>query len=132
MSTNTTSPLFDKVEATIDDALLVAFDGCHKMYLAMDAEQAAWFRAEYPHTVTGTPDEMLDAVKAWYAVSCPLKFVNAVSTNHADPNAGFVPLIEQGAEDNDEETYECDVCGEVYGEGEINSQGRCMWCADED
>jgi hypothetical protein len=102
----TKTELFDKVEAAIDDAILIAWDGCHKMYLAMDATQAAWFRAEYPHVVQDSPDRMLDTLLEWWDESCWLKFVNAVWTNEDDPNAGFVSLIPQGAEEDDDDEDE--------------------------
>jgi hypothetical protein len=50
--------------------------------------------------------EMFETVKKWYDESCGLKFVSAVETNTADPNAGFESLIPQGAED------ECEDCGD--------------------
>jgi hypothetical protein len=128
----TKSELFDKVEAAIDDAILIAWDGCHKMYLAMDAKQAAWFRAEYPHVVQDSPDRMLDALMRWWDESCWLKFVNAVSTNEDDPNAGFVSLIEQGAGEDDD-MVECDRCGDTYDEAKGDGWcGLCPSCADDD
>jgi hypothetical protein len=93
--------LFEPVEDALEDALLIAWDGCHKMYLAMDDEQADWFRTNYngtsctDRTFTGTPKEMLDTLLAWWDESCGLKFINAVTTDHENPNAGFVSLISQ-------------------------------------
>lgn len=93
--------LFEPVEDALEDALLIAWDGCHKMYLAMDHEQADWFRQNYngvhcdDRTFTGTPKEMLNTLLAWWDESCGLKFINAVTTNHENPNAGFVSLISQ-------------------------------------
>ena len=93
--------LFEPVEDALEDALLIAWDGCHKMYLAMDDEQADWFRQNYngvhcdDRTFTGTPKEMLNTLLAWWDESCSLKFISAVTTNHENPNAGFVSLISQ-------------------------------------
>ncbi len=107
----TTDTLFDKVEDAIGSAILVAFDGCHKIYLAMDETEANWFRENYngvhcdDRTFEGTPDEMLTTVKEWYAESCPLRFVYAVQHNAENPNDGFTSLIGQG-EDQDDEDYE--------------------------
>ena len=112
MTTHDTLPdYFDPVLDALEDAFLVAFDGCHKIYVAMDEEQAEWFRENYngvhcdDRTFTGTPEEMLATLKGWWAESCPLKFINAVTTNHADPNAGFTTLIGQfdWCEDEDDE-----------------------------
>lgn len=89
------------VEDFISDALLVAFDGCHKIYLAMDTAEAHWFGTEYPITLAGPSEVMLDTVRDWFNQSCALRFVNAVWHNEQDPNAGFVNLISQFAEDDE-------------------------------
>lgn len=125
----TTTDLFSKVNNAINDAILIAWDGCHKMYLAMDAEQAAWFRAEYPYVVQHTPAFMLATLKDWWEQSCSLRFVSAVSTNHANPNAGYESLIPQFAEEDDE--VECDRCGVMYVEAS-DWFGLCRDCADEE
>ena len=103
--TTFSSDLFSKVREAIEDAHLIAYDGCHKIYLAMDEIEAKWFRENYGYedTLEAPPEEMLDAVYRWWADSCPLKFVSAVYHNADDPNEGFVPLIEQFAEWDDEE-----------------------------
>jgi hypothetical protein len=86
------------VETYIQDAKCIAFDGCHKIYLAMDHEQADWFRTNYEHSMTSHPDEMLRVLRAWYDKSCLLRFIQAVETNEVDPNEGYTTLIPQGAE----------------------------------
>ena len=108
MSMNTTHKpeMFDKVEEYLHNARLVAFDGCHKIYLAMDKEEAEWFESREDYQkFYGSPDEMLATVILWYEESCFLRFVNAVFYNEDDPNAGFVSLIGQ-FEDEDEDEYE--------------------------
>jgi hypothetical protein len=52
-----------------------------------------------------TPDVMLATLQEWYEDSCGLRFIDAVSTNHENPNAGFETLIGQGdfAEDEEDE-----------------------------
>jgi hypothetical protein len=64
--------------------------------LSLDDEQAQWFEENYEYSVRGTSDEMLSALDCWYTNSCGLRFVSAVATNHADPNAGYISLISQG------------------------------------
>jgi hypothetical protein len=39
---------------------------------------------------------MLATLQEWYEDSCGLRFIEAVSTNHENPNAGFETLIGQG------------------------------------
>ena len=56
-------------------------------------------------TEEATPEEMLVTLQEWYEDSCGLRFIEAVSTNHENPNAGFETLIGQGdfAEDEQDE-----------------------------
>lgn len=108
------------------DARLIAFDGCHKIYLAMDDEQADWFRENYngtsctDRTFTGTPKEMMRMLRTWWDESCGLKFIQSVVTDYDDPNAGFVSLISQDDAWNYENALKvyCDICDEpdCYGE----------------
>lgn len=100
----TLDDLFSDVETALEYATLVAYDGCHKMYLAMDDEQADWFRQNYEYTVEGSPSVMLKALHEWWKDSCSLRFVQSVKTT-PNPNDGFVSLIEQGwgqSDDDDE------------------------------
>ena len=99
--TKTLYDLFEPVMDAVMDARLIAFDGCHKIYLAMDDEQADWFRENYngtsctDRTFEGTPKEMMRTLRAWGDESCGLKFISAVTTNHDGPNAGYESLISQ-------------------------------------
>jgi hypothetical protein len=100
-------------ESDLDDftatAKAIAFDTCHKIYVLMDDEQVALMREyEYETLFTSdelTPRQMSDKVLEWFENSCPLRFISAVSTNHLDPNEGFVHIVEQfaGQEDEDED-----------------------------
>ena len=97
---------WNKVEAWLYDAKGIAFDTCHKIYVLMDDEQMALMK-EYGYdplipSEDLTHDEMLSTLKDWYSQSCMLRFINAVSTNHEDPNLGFVDLIPQGADAEEE------------------------------
>ena len=97
---------WDKVEAMVEIAKGIGFDDCHKIYVLLDDEQVEQMK-EYGYTTLieasdTTPNEMLSTIMEWYENSCSLRFVQAVRTNHSDPNAGFVSLIEQGAEWDDE------------------------------
>ena len=93
---------WDKVEAMVEIAKGIGFDDCHKIYVLLDDEQVAQMK-EYGYTTLieakdSDPNEMLSTIMEWYENSCSLRFVQAVRTDHNDPNAGFVSLIEQGAE----------------------------------
>lgn len=105
---------WDEVESYLYDAKGIAFDTCHKIYVLMDDEQLELMRKyEYDEIRTSAElkhDELLNTLKKWYDESCPLKFIQAVETNHDDPNAGFTNLIEQGAF----RTEPCENCLDDY------------------
>lgn len=99
---------WERVEDALDDARLIAWDECHKIYLALDDTEADWFRANYDRVVAGTYADLLTTLHNWYDESCWLKFISGVRHNAVDPNAGFVTLIPQGAEEGDWEDDEDD------------------------
>lgn len=110
---------WDAVEEYLRDALSISWDTCHKIYLAMDEIEAAWFAENYDEaTVKGSPEEMLATIKEWWDASCSLRFVSAVWHNRSNPNAGFVSLISQFATDG---VDRCDYCGETE-----------SWCMDNE
>ena len=100
---------WDEVFDQCETACLVAWDGCHKIYLAMDEVQDNWFRVYYGNpgrdtidgepderfTFFGEPEEMFNKVKQWWDMSCGLRFISAVYTNQAMGCAGYVHLIPQ-------------------------------------
>lgn len=112
---NTMEKYWNEVELAVKDARLIAWDTCHKIYLAMDAGQERWFRENYaPDIFTGTPEEMLAKLHAWWHESCGLRFISAVETNNEDPNEGFITLIPQGAGEEQDEEEEEDEWKEWY------------------
>lgn len=97
---------WEDVEDALQSAHLIAWDGCHKIYLAMDEEQEQWFKKNYKEEECGTScnfvgstQEMLKMIQRWWGDSCSLRFVQSVETNHENPNDGFVALIPQFADD---------------------------------
>ena len=104
----TLTEVFDtSVKEKVKDAKAIAFDTCHKIYILMDNEQVELMRGYgYDPLITAeqtTPDEMLATLQEWYEDSCGLRFIEAVKTNHENPNAGFETLIGQGDFDEDEQ-----------------------------
>jgi hypothetical protein len=95
--------IFEPVADAVESAYLAAWDGCHKIYLAMDETEAAWFRENYENVYAGKPHEMLSTVIDWFNQSCGLRFVNAVRHDEVDPNSGFSDLISQFALEDDGE-----------------------------
>lgn len=105
-----------KVEGALIGAHSIAFDGCHKTYVLMDAEQTEQMRG-YGYgnqsadggdgsqlVVVGQygREKALELLRAWYDKSCALRFIQAVRTVGGDPNEGFTNLIEQGFGDESE------------------------------
>ena len=104
------SSLFQEVKLFLHEALIVAWDGCHKIYIGMDEQELEWLRENYAstdnstsQTFEGSVGEMLQMVATWWTQSCPLRFIYAVYTNEENPNEGFVSVIEQGAYEEEEE-----------------------------
>lgn len=109
---------WEAVEEYVKGAHLIAWDTCHKIYLAMDLEQRVWFEDNYsPDVVFGSPEHLLETIKEWWDASCSLRFVSAVWSNNDDPNDGFVSLISQFATDG----KVCEFCGEDE-----------TWCVDNE
>lgn len=115
MATTTMEDYWSDVKEEVRYAKSISFDGCHKIYLAMDETQAEWFKNNYngtscnDRTFEGTAEQMLALLKEWYENSCSLKFIQSVTTNKVDANEGFESLIPQGAndeEDEDDEEYD--------------------------
>jgi len=102
---------FAAVTEYLEDAVLIAWDTCHKIYLAMDQTEADFFRETYaPDIVEGrfteggkSPDELDEIIDQWWDASCPLRFVQAVWHNEQDPNAGFVELVSQFAGEGEDD-----------------------------
>ena len=115
---------FREVRAVMEYAKLVAFDGCHKIYAAMDDEQAAWFQNNYPHWFRGTPEEMTKKLRGWFEESCSLRFIQTVTTSWPDANEGFVSLIDQLDSFDDEEA--CVNCGDTS--SLLDGEGFCGDC----
>jgi hypothetical protein len=89
----------DLVYERISKAKGIAWDTCHKIYILMDSEQVELMRGYgYDPLITAdqmSADEMFEVVEDWYESSCSLRFIDAVSTNHINPNAGFETLSPQ-------------------------------------
>jgi len=110
---------FTDVEIVLPHAKGIAFDGCHKIYVLMDKEQVEkmtgyGYGDDYgSYLLTAdkmSKAEMLDTLETWFAESCSLRFINAVSSvpEGTDPNEGFTDLIPQGADWRDDEDEDYD------------------------
>lgn len=80
------------VELNLSTAEAMNFDGCHKIYLSMDdPEVQQMVRYGYEDV---KPD--LALIRDWFEGSCGLRLIQAVHSNEANPNAGYIDLIPQG------------------------------------
>lgn len=103
-----------EVEAVVGEAKAIAWDGCHKIYLALDDGQVALFES-YGYAEDGSvmiyarhasPSEMLTYLHNWYDQSCSLRFIDAVASvpRGEDENKGFTTLIGQFEDEDEEES----------------------------
>jgi hypothetical protein len=100
---------WNDVEFELESAHSITWDGCHKIYIQMDAEQTAQM-VEYGYDPIilaegRTVGNLFATLQHWYFESCGLRFINAVYTVEGDPNDGFDPLIPQFAEEDEEEEW---------------------------
>ena len=82
-----TMKAFVEIEERVDEIVALAWDGCHKIYLALDQQEAESFRrlgygddstSEFLWAGTLSTTEILDVVQQWYFESCGLVFINTV------------------------------------------------------
>lgn len=85
------------VEVAVAHGKAIVWDGCHKIYVAMDEEQVDLFcEYEYAHIAKITEaDAAVAQLREWFEDSCSLRFISAVRTVEGDPNDGFTDLIGQ-------------------------------------
>ncbi len=111
-----------EIEAALQTADSIAFDGCHKIYVLMDESQTidmVAFGYNEPNRMFRVGDKASETLKAlstdeafaklkdWFDESCGLRFISAVRTVTGNPNEGFICLISQW-EGDDDEGYEED------------------------
>jgi hypothetical protein len=73
----------------IEKTSLVAYDGCHKIYL-MDTIHKKWFQ-DY-EVVDGDTDHRMESVETWWDKSCPLRFIEWITSDSTN-NLVFTPII---------------------------------------
>lgn len=89
---------FSPVQARLQTAKAIAWDGCHKIYVVMDdAELEKMIGYGYEPITKDTQDaeQMFATVLHWFEESCDLVFIDAVSSNVLNPNDGFETLVGQ-------------------------------------
>lgn len=105
-----------RIDEYTSSAKGIAFDTCHKIYVMMDDEQVALMRS-YGYGDENDPDclitseqmtgdEMRVRVMEWYRHSCGLRFISAVYTDKTIGHEGFVDIISQFEDTEDEDEDE--------------------------
>jgi len=86
------------LEEIVNECHSIAWDGCHKVYALMDAEQTQNMRDyEYEFLVESSdsnPYDLLEQITNWYESSCNLKFIDVVYTENNETE--FYALVAQG------------------------------------
>lgn len=76
----------------------IAFDGCHKIYVALDKTQFEFFRdLDYEFVKDKeslTPEQMSEKVQDWFHNSCSLRFITAVETM-PNEDCEFTSIVDQ-------------------------------------
>jgi hypothetical protein len=91
-----------RVIDVLEKAEAIAWDTCHKIYIIMDdLELEKMFDYGYGDDMIkaqdSTVEELFATLRDWYDNACGLRFIEAVKTNHGNPNAGgFTTLVAQG------------------------------------
>jgi len=96
----------EDVASALQVAKGITWELMHKIYIAMDDEQMEQMTGYgYDMIPVTSTTEALETLMQWYDESCSLKFVQAVETNHDDPDAGFTSLIPQGYDEDEEDGW---------------------------
>lgn len=97
----------DRLMELLPEAKGIAWDTCHKIYVLMDDEQMALME-EYGYdpliyAKDVSRQELEARLEDWYDNSCSLRFIDAVWTDHTNPNNGFEVIIPQGGTSEEDE-----------------------------
>lgn len=87
-----------EIKSALASAKAIAWDGCHKIYVAMDEHEMRTFESYgYDPLIPVTDiDEAYHTLCDWWDLSCGLRFISAVATTDTgDRNDGFSDLIPQ-------------------------------------
>jgi hypothetical protein len=94
-----TSEAWARVDRAVPEAVGIAWDGCHKIYVLMDETQMSLMEGYGYDPLLRVEDigelQTKTLLREWYRASCELRFISSVGTVEGDPNAGFGDLIAQ-------------------------------------
>ena len=99
---NFRQPFLDKIDAALEDAISITFDGCHKIYIALDTESHDGFvRYDYDMIPVEDKTDAMDLLLQWWNVSCDLRFISAVAND--DTFHRLIPQFEYDEEGDTDE-----------------------------
>jgi len=133
--------ILEPVAEIMDEVVLAVWDGCHKIYLALDQHEAdrlteLGYTEHVAYPRGGDGRTILSMVKVWFTESCPLRFVNAVRHNPAlEPHhlwgdqTDFIDVVPQFAlEDRFVEEEDDGFCEHGVYVGGIGRDRICSAC----
>jgi len=95
----------NEISTTLKYAKAIAWDTCHKIYVAMDDQEVQILEEQgYGDDMLTSsqlsPEEMYLRLRDWYDNACPLRFIEAVSTatgsDSESRESQFHTLVPQG------------------------------------
>jgi|GEM_PF-6941025 len=92
-------PFLAKIKDTLDKAVSITWEGCHKIYITLDMESHDQ-QIKYGYEMVSVKDkaEALNLLWEWWNSSCGLRFINAI-----EGESTFHDVIPQFDYDKDEE-----------------------------
>ena len=90
-----TDALTDAIEAAKANFGAITWDGCHKIYIYLDAEQAReWMFSHGEHLGPASDTaQALATLRRWFGASCGLRFIQTVVS--PGDNGDFTNIINQ-------------------------------------
>ena len=106
MQTATTfkEPFLTAVQNAVENAVSIAWEGCHKIYIQLDQESHdEMVEMDYdPVLVTEDKNAAVTQLWEWFDNSCGLRFINAIKGE--GDGTEFIDVIPQFEYESDEDT----------------------------
>ena len=103
-------PFLEKVEAILEKAVSITWEGCHKIYIMSDkAADKDMIGMGYDTVKVDDKDKAVAQLFEWWESSCSLRFINRIETTGGKVgNDQFFDVIPQFDYDEDEEDEDDD------------------------
>lgn len=98
-------PFLADLKDALETAISISWEGCHKIYIAMDQQShEGQIECGYHPVMVSDKEKALDTLYEWWEAACGLRFISAISENNK-----FKNLIGQFAYDENEENTNGDT-----------------------